>query len=120
MEGKQTRGQNCLMTTQKTAAAKPTAKNTAAKTTAAAKAVAKPAAKKPAAKPAAAPATESTAPKRYRMLTGIDDSAFCQKVSDALDEGYELYGSPTMTFDGKNAYVGQAVVLKKHKKGKRK
>ena len=116
------------MTTQKTAAAKPAAKTTAAKTTAAAKAVAKPAAKtaakpaakKPAAKPAAAPATESTAPKRYRMLTGIDDSAFCQKVSDALDEGYELYGSPTMTFDGKNAYVGQAVVLKKHKKGKRK
>ena len=120
------------MTTQKTAAAKPAAKTTAAKTTAAAKAVAKPAAKpaaktaakpaakKPAAKPAAAPATEATAPKRYRMLTGIDDSAFCQKVSDALDEGYELYGSPTMTFDGKNAYVGQAVVLKKHKKGKRK
>ena len=124
------------MTTQKTAAAKPAAKTTAAKTTAAAKAAAKPAAKpaaktaaktaakpaakKPATKPAAAPATEATAPKRYRMLTGIDDSAFCQKVSDALDEGYELYGSPTMTFDGKNAYVGQAVVLKKHKKGKRK
>jgi hypothetical protein len=47
------------------------------------------------------------------MLTGIDDSAFCQKVSDALDDGYELYGSPTMTTKGANVYVGQAVVLKK-------
>ena len=54
--------------------------------------------------------------KRFRMLTGVDDSAFCQKVSDALDNGYELYGSPTMTFNGTNVIVGQAVVLKDHKK----
>ena len=127
------------MTTTKPAAAKaakPAAKTTAAKTTAATPAAKKPAVRKPAAtkaaaaKPAAAkpasapaevtPATEAPK-KRYRMLTGIDDSAFCQKVSDALDGGYELYGSPTMTFDGKNVYVGQAVILKKlPKKGKRK
>jgi hypothetical protein len=59
-----------------------------------------------------ATATEDAPRKRFRMLTGIDDSAFCQKVSDALDEGYELYGSPTMTFNGTNVIVGQAVILK--------
>jgi len=69
---------------------------------------------------AVTPATEGPK-KRYRMLTGIDDSTFCQKVSDALDDGYQLYGSPTMTFNGTNVIVGQAVILKKgHKKGKRK
>lgn len=122
------------MSTVKTAAAKPAAKpavkaapkTAAAKAAPASKPVAKPVAKKPAVKKpvakVAAPvaATEDT-PKRYRMLTGIDDSAFCQKVSDALEDGYELYGSPTMTFNGSNVIVGQAVVLKKkHKKGKRK
>jgi hypothetical protein len=47
------------------------------------------------------------------MLTGIDDSAFCDKVVAHLNNGYELYGSPTSTFNGKNVIVGQAVVLKK-------
>lgn len=113
------------MSTVKTAAAKPAAKPAvkAAPKTAAAKAstAAKPVAKKPAAKVAAPVAATEDTPKRYRMLTGIDDSAFCQKVSDALEDGYELYGSPTMTFNGTNVIVGQAVVLKKkHKKGKRK
>jgi hypothetical protein len=106
-----------------TTAAKPAAKITAATATAAKPAAApakKPVAKKAAAKPAAKSSAEVSAPvatdaprKRYRMLTGIDDSAFCQKVSDALDDGYELYGSPTMTTKGANVYVGQAVVLKK-------
>lgn len=106
-----------------TTAAKPAAKTTAATATAAKPAAApakKPVAKKPAAKPVAKSSAEVAAPvatdaprKRYRMLTGIDDSAFCQKVSDALDDGYELYGSPTMTTKGANVYVGQAVVLKK-------
>ena len=118
------------MSTVKTAAAKPAAKpaakaapkTAAAKAAPAAKPVAKnPAIKKPVGKVAAPVAATEDAPKRYRMLTGIDDSAFCQKVSDALDDGYELYGSPTMTFNGSNVIVGQAVVLKKkHKKGKRK
>jgi hypothetical protein len=34
---------------------------------------------------------------RYRLLTGPDDRAFCEKVSAALDEGYELYGSPSIS-----------------------
>ena len=97
------------------AAAKPAAKTTAAKVAApkpAAKAAAKPVAKA-AAKPAAKVAPVTEAPKRYRLLTGVDDSAFCQKVSDALDSGYELYGSPSVTFNGKNVIAAQAVVLKK-------
>jgi hypothetical protein len=89
---------------------------------------AKPASVKTAAKPVAKssaavkPAVE--APKRYRLLTGIDDSQFCARVSEALDNGYELYGSPAATFNGKNVIVAQAVVLKKlpakKKSGKKK
>ena len=90
--------------------AKPAAKAASAKT--AAKPAAKSSAAKPAAKAAAVkPAVE--APKRYRLLTGIDDSQFCARVSEALDNGYELYGSPAATFNGKNVIVAQAIVLKK-------
>lgn len=47
---------------------------------------------------------------RYRLLTGPDDAEFCQRVSDALDQGYELYGSPALTFDGQRVIAAQAVV----------
>ena len=33
---------------------------------------------------------------RYRLLTGPDDEAFCRRVSEALDLGYELYGDPAI------------------------
>jgi hypothetical protein len=46
----------------------------------------------------------------YRLLTGTDDDAFCRRVSEALALGYELYGSPTSTFDGERVVVGQAVM----------
>jgi hypothetical protein len=46
----------------------------------------------------------------YRLLTGMDDDAFCHRVSEALALGYELYGSPTSAFDGERVVVGQAVV----------
>ena len=48
---------------------------------------------------------------RYRLLTGPDTDAFCERVSEALADGYELYGSPALTFDGTTTYVAQAVVL---------
>jgi len=48
---------------------------------------------------------------KYRLLTGVDDRSFCEKVSLALAEGYVLYGSPTMTFNGQKIIVAQAVVL---------
>lgn len=51
----------------------------------------------------------------YRLLTGKDDRAFCERVSEALEQGWGLYGSPTMTFDlGENCIkVAQAVIWKK-------
>jgi len=48
---------------------------------------------------------------RYRLLTGPDDAAFCERVSTALAEGYRLHGGPAMTFDGRQVVVAQAVVL---------
>lgn len=48
---------------------------------------------------------------RYRLLTGTDDRAFCERVSEALADGYRLYGSPTMTFDGAKIVTAQAVIL---------
>jgi hypothetical protein len=47
---------------------------------------------------------------RYRVLTGPDDAAFCWRVSEALDLGYELHGSPSLTFDGERVIVAQALV----------
>ena len=49
---------------------------------------------------------------KYRLLTGPDDAGFCERVSKALEEGYELYGSPAIAFDGKRCIVAQAIVLR--------
>ena len=46
----------------------------------------------------------------YRLLTGADDDKFCRRVSEALALGYQLYGSPAATFNGKSVIVAQAVV----------
>ena len=35
----------------------------------------------------------------YRFLSEDYTSAFCHKVTDALNKGWTLYGSPTQTFD---------------------
>tara|TARA_E500000178_G_C16373709_1_gene467174 strand:+ start:62 stop:265 length:204 start_codon:yes stop_codon:yes gene_type:complete len=50
--------------------------------------------------------------KLYRFLSEEDTSVFCHKVSRALDEGWELYGSPTQTFDPASNVMrcGQAVI----------
>ena len=50
--------------------------------------------------------------KIYRLLTEDDSSAFCHKVSLALSKGWELHGSPTMSFDAARGVMrcGQAVV----------
>lgn len=50
--------------------------------------------------------------KLYRFLTGIDDSSFCHKVTDALNKGWELQGSPTYAYDERTKMMrcGQAVV----------
>ncbi|MGI9642524.1 MAG: DUF1737 domain-containing protein [Acidimicrobiia bacterium] len=46
----------------------------------------------------------------YRLLTGIDDRAFCERVSAALDDGYRLYGSPSITVRDNQVITAQAVV----------
>ncbi|MCU1530770.1 MAG: hypothetical protein JWO49_341 [Arthrobacter sp.] len=47
----------------------------------------------------------------YRLFTGTDDRAFCERVSAALAEGYVLHGSPSAAFNGSNVIVAQALVL---------
>lgn len=46
----------------------------------------------------------------YRLLTGPDDAAFCHRVSEAVALGYQLYGSPAITFNGKEIIVAQAII----------
>jgi hypothetical protein len=47
---------------------------------------------------------------RYRLLTGKDDATFCNRVSEALKIGYELYGPPAITFNGVDVIAAQAVL----------
>ncbi len=47
--------------------------------------------------------------KLYRLLTGPDNDEFCLRVSEALNRGWELYGSPTLTFNGDTPIAGQAL-----------
>lgn len=59
------------------------------------------------------PCTNVDAPNglpAYRILTGLDDDAFCRRVSEALALGYRLHGSPAATFDGKSVVVAQALI----------
>ena len=51
----------------------------------------------------------------YRVLTGRDDRKFCERVSAALDDGYELYGSPSITHNGEHCVVAQALLLRGRK-----
>jgi hypothetical protein len=64
----------------------------------------------------------ATTKKKYVLLTGRDDAHFCQRVSDRMDDGYELYGSPSITFNIFKGYpiVAQALVLKKKPSAKKK
>ncbi|MGH1490765.1 MAG: DUF1737 domain-containing protein [Acidimicrobiales bacterium] len=50
---------------------------------------------------------------RYRVLTGPDTEEFCKRISDALDDGYQLHGSPAITYDPEQAtrIVAQALIL---------
>ncbi len=49
--------------------------------------------------------------KLYRYITGPDDSQFCHRVTQALNKGWELAGSPTLSFDPVKGHTvcGQAV-----------
>ena len=52
-----------------------------------------------------------TQPLPYRLITGPDDAEFCRRISALLAEGYELYGSPCVTFNGVHVVAAQAVIL---------
>lgn len=49
--------------------------------------------------------------KLYRFLTEDDTSAFCHKVSAALNLGWDLHGSPSYAYDPQKRVMrcGQAV-----------
>lgn len=50
--------------------------------------------------------------KLYRLLTEDDTSAFCHKVTLALNNGWALHGSPQYAYDEKRGVMrcAQAVV----------
>jgi hypothetical protein len=50
--------------------------------------------------------------KLYRFLSDDDTSAFCHKVTAALNKGWELHGAPSYGFDAGRGVMrcGQAVV----------
>ncbi len=50
--------------------------------------------------------------KLYRLLTEDDTSAFCHKVTLALNKGWALHGSPQYAYDEKRGVMrcAQAVV----------
>ena len=50
--------------------------------------------------------------RRYRFLTGPDDRNFCDRVTEAINEGWELFGDPQLTFDAVKGRVicGQAII----------
>ena len=50
--------------------------------------------------------------KLYRFLTEDDTSAFCHKVTAALNKGWHLHGDPTYAYEEKRGVMrcGQAVV----------
>ena len=52
----------------------------------------------------------SDTPLRYRLLTGPDDATFCERVSELLAQGYELYGSPSITDTPDGVVAAQALV----------
>ena len=48
----------------------------------------------------------------YRLLTGPDDASFCHRVTEALNKGWSLYGSPAVSYDAENKQrvCAQAVI----------
>lgn len=49
----------------------------------------------------------------YRLLTGPDDDAFCERVERLLNKGWQLHGPPTLAYDGTSVRAAQAIVFEK-------
>ena len=58
--------------------------------------------------------------KGYRFITSDDTSEFCHRVTEAISDGWKLYGEPKMTFDRKRGVMrcGQAVRSEERRVGK--
>ena len=56
--------------------------------------------------------------KGYRFITNDDTSEFCHRVTEAISNGWKLYGEPKMTFDIKRGVMrcAQAVIKNAPKK----
>ena len=52
--------------------------------------------------------------KGYRFITSDDTSEFCHRVTEAISNGWKLYGEPKMTFDKKRG--GNALCSSSYKK----
>ena len=50
--------------------------------------------------------------KGYRFITNDDTSEFCHRVTEAISDGWKLYGEPKMTYDKKRGVMrcGQVVI----------
>lgn len=55
--------------------------------------------------------------KLYRLLTEDDTSAFCHKVTLALNKGWVLHGSPTLSFDAARGVMRCAQAVTKETPG---
>ena len=55
--------------------------------------------------------------KLYRLLTGDDTSAFCHKMTAALNAGWELHGDPAYAFDHANGVMRCAQAVTKEVPG---
>lgn len=53
--------------------------------------------------------------QKYRLISGIDDSTFCERISAFMEEGYQLHGSPSITFNGEKVIVAQALIWPEEK-----
>lgn len=50
-------------------------------------------------------------PLAYRLITGPDDKSFCERISEALADGYVLHGGPAITANDGKVICAQAVIL---------
>jgi len=61
---------------------------------------------------------EMTTHKRYRFLSGPDDAEFCQRVSEALAQGHQLYCKSGFGDRRGSAYCWPGCNLDGHRKAK--
>lgn len=55
---------------------------------------------------------------QYKLITGIDDSKFCARITEFLNDGWKLHGSPAVTFNGQIVIAAQAIVKEDDKDAK--